>query len=240
MARPDDEVVSALNNIVIHGSDLKTLNPGVWLNDQIINYYRVLLQQKCDASASNPRVLIARTNFYFQLRTQGYAGVRRWDKALKRQPGAPVRGLCGSIFDLDILIIPINIFESHWFCGAINFKKRRFEVYDSGGAANLNFFSLMRIYMQGEWANKVSNGASKLNLDDWTNYGGGGGAAQNRTPLQSNGFDCGVFTSQFMAHLCVSGGDDMPWTFEQADMPSIRKQMARDIAASPCGGASRP
>jgi sentrin-specific protease 1 len=224
MAKPDGEVISTLDNVVICGSDLKTLDSGVWLNDQVINYYRALLQKTCDASASNPRVLITRTNFYTQLRTCGYSGVRRWMKALKKQPGAPVRGLCESAFDLDILIIPVHIFQSHWFCGAINFKKRRFEAYDSMGTSNVWFCDLMRLYMRGEWAT-VSNGASTLNLDEWTDYYG------RRTPLQNNNFDCGAFTCQFMSHLCVSGGDDMPWTFSQADIPSIRKQMVRDIMA---------
>ncbi len=29
------------------------------------------------------------------------------------------------------MIIPINLNSNHWVCGAINFKDKRFEFYDS-------------------------------------------------------------------------------------------------------------
>jgi len=35
------------------------------------------------------------------------------------------------IFTKDIIVFPINKGNVHWLCGAINFKDKRFECYDS-------------------------------------------------------------------------------------------------------------
>lgn len=35
------------------------------------------------------------------------------------------------IFEKDIVVFPINLRNVHWICGAINFKDKRFECYDS-------------------------------------------------------------------------------------------------------------
>jgi hypothetical protein len=70
--------------------------------------------------------LSAGTNFYSTLKDGGYGKVKRWTKKLKKGPSGAVRGLCANIFDLDLLVVPINLMNSHWCCGAINFKQKRF------------------------------------------------------------------------------------------------------------------
>lgn len=49
---------------------------------------------------------------------------------------------------------------------------------------------------------------------------------QTATPLQENGYDCGVFTCQFMESL--SRGEDA-FNFTQKDMPYLRRRMAWEI-----------
>jgi sentrin-specific protease 1 len=226
MSTDETDDIAAIDNIIIKGADIKTLVDGEWLNDQIINYYRLLVQRGSDESMSNPRVWIARTNFYSTLQTHGYKWVKRWSKSVKQGPGAAVRGLCANIFELDLIVVPINLGGAHWCCGAINFKKKRFEVYDSLGGGPTNFFRLMRNYLMSEWVNNVSHRESKLDLSGWTDF------VDFHAPRQGNGYDCGVFTCQFMVHLSVGGGDDMLWDFSQDDGRSIRKQMVRDIIMS--------
>ena len=45
-------------------------------------------------------------------------------------------------------------------------------------------------------------------------------------PLQENGYDCGVFTCQFLQGL--SRGEDSI-TFTQRDMPQLRRRMIWEI-----------
>lgn len=47
------------------------------------------------------------------------------------------------------------------------------------------------------------------------------------TPQQENGFDCGVFTCQFLEALS-RGEEDFPFT--QANMPYLRRKMVWEIA----------
>lgn len=46
-------------------------------------------------------------------------------------------------------------------------------------------------------------------------------------PQQYNGFDCGIFTCQFLEYL--SRGKESPFNFTQKDMPYIRKRMIWEI-----------
>jgi sentrin-specific protease 1 len=47
------------------------------------------------------------------------------------------------------------------------------------------------------------------------------------TPQQENGFDCGVFTCQYMESL--SRGEEF-FNFSQKDMPYLRRRMIWEIA----------
>jgi len=44
------------------------------------------------------------------------------------------------VFGLDVLVVPINLGNSHWVCGAINFKQKRIEYFDSLGGHNPSVF----------------------------------------------------------------------------------------------------
>ncbi len=48
------------------------------------------------------------------------------------------------------ILFPINLGNAHWVCGAINFRRRRFEYYDSMGTPNPKAFELMRHYVTQE------------------------------------------------------------------------------------------
>lgn len=213
-----DEDISELENVVIKVQDLKTLKGSTWLNDQVINFYRVLIQRRCDADPSLPKVWLARTNFYSTLKEGGYTKVKRWTKKVKPH-----------IFDkLDLLVVPINLANAHWCCGAINFKQKRFELYDSMGVNDEHaFYGLMRQYLCDEWDAKVGKGP--FDLDGWTNYND-----NENTPRQDNCYDCGVFTSQFMRCLSAQGGElnNVPFNFSQQDMQYFRKRMAYELITS--------
>jgi sentrin-specific protease 1 len=223
-------VVAQMEHVLIDGADVRTLGRTRWLNDNIINFFRACVQRESDGDGSHARVWITNTHFYSTLVNSGYASARAWSNKVNQGPGAAVRSLCANIFELDVMVIPIHTRGSHWCCGAINFKQRRVEVYDSlvGGNGPPNVFGQLRDYLRNEWFNKVSSGQSTLDLSEWVNY------LADDVPKQTNGYDCGVFTCEFIKHLTVGGGADMPWDFSQADVPCIRNQMVRDIVCRKC------
>ena len=110
--------------------DLERLDPdrrgGGWLNDEVINFYLALVAERENAGGKM-RVLVQSTYFWTNLTKPqyNYQKVSRWSKR---------RGAAGlKILDLDCMIIPINQNNSHWTLAVINFKKKRFEYYDSLG-----------------------------------------------------------------------------------------------------------
>lgn len=57
-------------------------------------------------------------------------------------------------------------------------------------------------------------------MSDWTNY------SNPKTPQQSNGSDCGVFSSQFIESLSRKGGQ---FDFTQKNMLYLRMKMVAEI-----------
>lgn len=86
-------VISSLPAAEVAQKDIIKLMPGEWLNDEIINFYGVMVNRRsADAKARRDKQLAEPgdenlldvhvfTSFFFQkLVDAGYAGVRRWTK----------------------------------------------------------------------------------------------------------------------------------------------------------------
>lgn len=124
----------------VKNTDLARLEPGQWLNDEIVNFYGQLIMDKTAralASKENvpngkvPKIHYMTSFFWEKLSKQGYEGGRmaRWTKKI-------------DIFSYDIILIPINHGNAHWTSAAINFMKKRIEAYDSMGIYRGNVFKV--------------------------------------------------------------------------------------------------
>ena len=185
--------------------NLRTLSGNEWVDDQVINFYRNLCQQRSDEDDSLPNIWIGRTNMYNMIKEQGPEKVKRWTKKVKP-----------NVFAKDMILFPMNLNNSHWCCGCVNMKKKRFELYDSMGVHEHEFYGNMRAWLKME----AEKGGIELNLDEWTDYN-----EDATIPRQQNFYDCGVFALMFMSHLAVN----KPFGFTQADMPNMRKRIAHEI-----------
>jgi sentrin-specific protease 1 len=89
----------------------------------------------------------------------------------------------------------------------------------SPGFANLLAYSqLLREYVDLEHLNKKSK---PFDWTGWIDY------CPRDTPQQENGYDCGVFTCQFLEAL--SRGMDSPFNFSQRSMAFLRRRMILEI-----------
>lgn len=61
---------------------LRTLKPGVWLNDEIINFYVDALRARAEKEGRN--IAVGNSFFYQKLNEQGYSGVKRWGRTVSR------------------------------------------------------------------------------------------------------------------------------------------------------------
>ncbi|RPD63185.1 cysteine proteinase [Lentinus tigrinus ALCF2SS1-7] len=201
----------------VSDEDISRLRPAQWLNDEIINFYGQMILSRAEESKENPgarnewrRPLNAHyfsTFFWSKLRGQGYEKARlgKWTKKI-------------DIFSKDIILIPVNHNNAHWSAAAINFRKKRIEAYDSMSMNASSVFKTLRQYLNSEHMDKKKK---PFDFTGWVDY------VFLETPQQENGFDCGVFTCQFLEAL--SRGEE-DFRFTQANMPYLRRKMVWEIA----------
>jgi sentrin-specific protease 1 len=106
-----DDVVAAGFDIEVRGANIQTLGPTAWLDDEVINFYGALIQQRSERTAELPRVLWINTFFYPLLngrRGYQYERVRKWTKAC-------------DIFDYDKILVPIHL-GNHWCLAVVDMR----------------------------------------------------------------------------------------------------------------------
>lgn len=208
-----DRVLARDFNLDVSVKDLRTLRPGQWLNDQVINYWMQLLNRRSQTNDNLPKVHCFNTFFYSSLCKGGYAGVRRWAKKAKVDIGA-----------CDVVLFPVHL-SVHWCLAAINRKKKRFEYWDSLSGDNAQVFTKMREYYAAE--------VSAFKKEEWTDFHAPtdyrpAGASERKggyAPVQANGYDCGMFACRTAE--CVARLADPD--FSQSDIADMRLRLASSI-----------
>ncbi|EIM92773.1 cysteine proteinase [Stereum hirsutum FP-91666 SS1] len=213
------DVVSKCLREQVAAKDVKRLKPGDWLNDEIMNFWGAMILERSEAMKENStagateeegkilNVHYFSTFFFTKLVHPGYEKSRlaKWTKRF-------------DIFSKDIVLIPVNHANSHWTAAAINFRKKRIESYDSMNMNRSEVFKYLREYLNKESLDKKNK---PFDFTGWEDY------QALDAPQQFNGFDCGIFTCQFLEYL--SRGKEIPFNFTQKDMPYIRKRMIWEI-----------
>ncbi|KAJ3032135.1 UNVERIFIED_CONTAM: SUMO1 sentrin specific peptidase 1 [Siphonaria sp. JEL0065] len=198
-------------NIVVQGfkvdltrDDIRTLRPGTWLNDEVINFYGQLLMERAERNPGGqyPKIHFFNTFFYTTLSTHGYARIRRWTKKF-------------DLFALDLCIIPVHL-GMHWCCSVINFRDKRIEYYDSLHGRKDELFKIYRDYLNSESMDKKK---VPFDFTGWADF------CPRDIPGQLNGFDCGVFTCMYAEYRSREAEFD----FSQKQMPYIRRRMVYEI-----------
>ena len=200
-------------DIPIINSTIVRLRPGVWLNDEIVNFYMSMLQERDKELVSiyPKRVPSYYFNSYFiaKLLDEGgykYANVKRWSSKAKI-----------NIFELNKIFFPVNIANNHWTMAIINMKKKQICYYDSFHAKGERYLNGLLNYI-------VDEGMTKYNMtvdrSEWSFISG-----DSSSPRQTNGCDCGVFSIMCADFLT----DDLPLSYHQSDMNAFRNKICADI-----------
>ncbi|KAF7794126.1 hypothetical protein EIP86_005256 [Pleurotus ostreatoroseus] len=207
----------------VSDKDLVRLRPGQWLNDEIINFYGQLIMSRSEAARGDKenkgKEVVGKggrkaplnahyfsTFFWTKLKDAGYEKGRlsKWTKKF-------------DLFSKDVILIPVNHNNAHWTGAAINFRRKRIESYDSMSMDRSSVFALLRNYLDAEHRDKKKK---PFDFTGWVDY------CSDETPQQENGYDCGVFTCQFLEAL--SRGEEY-FAFTQANMPYLRRRMIWEI-----------
>ena len=164
--------------------DYKSLVPGSWLSDGIINPYIKVLRNIC--RINKLKIHWWQTSFFIKVYNNGdfaYNEVKRWGKR---------RVIGKNIFEMDKMFIPVHKDGSHWILIEACMKSKEIKFYDSmlGALDEKYAFKMMTTiaqYINKEGEQKQIEG---LNAMDWKM------SIVKNTPQQRNGYDCGVFMLQ--------------------------------------------
>lgn len=202
-----NEVLVVVRSEPITRKTMCRLRARGWLNDELINGYLGLVAERCaDRGGQAGPVHVMSTYFYVKLcgaSGYDYGGVRRWTK------GVDLRGC-------SLVLIPVNVGNEHWILVALDVRRRRFDVWDSFRAAHPTCIRLLRRYISDEWRDKYGE---VIDVGAWQcEY-------RNDAPLQSNGWDCGVFVCAVARCLALEVGMDV----SQELMGDIRRRIVFEL-----------
>ena len=224
LTKPLDTQVARAFNSEIHCRGLSTLCPDVWLSEAPINYFMDILQDlDCRLSVANlfNKRSFKKSHFlnsFFMDKLLGtkqtspprtgvifFSGVSRWTKF--------------DIFELAKLYVPININNSHWCLLVVDFDAKTVRYYDSLGGPGTVYINAMRSYLN---CMHQARKGGPMNEEGWRNVYTTVG---DDTPRQTNGVDCGVFTT-FCAYYLAHG---VKPSFNQTHIATFRRRMMSDI-----------
>jgi len=207
------EVLVSKFSIEITRRDMACLRPGQWLNDEVINFFLKLLQDRIDSQPSLPKCWFPNTHFWPKLgggngKAYAYKDVRRWTVRAKVD-----------IFALDYVVIPLHIGRNHWALCLIDMKAKGFRYLDSMSCRpHPNLEEFLQKYLEDEHKDKKRKPFEEAG--DWRIL-----PIEEPVPQQENGYDCGVF----MCSCAEATSAGRSLDYSQDDMPNIRKRLAAQI-----------
>lgn len=236
--------------ITLRGEDFSRLDGTGWLNDELMNAYMALINEREDRYWNSvesgekepidgrPRSYCFNTFFFTRLgedsiqpseNTYDYKGVSRWTKRAKVD-----------ILELDNVIVPINVGRNHWILVIIDIEEKTLFFIDSLYRRDRTVIipTLMR-WLYDEVCDKHGPEiAEKFKLEklessrqryrvrrDLNGLVSSEREQIARVPIQQDGGSCGVYAAK-MAD-CVALGVEA--CINAGDIPVIRKRMAIDL-----------
>ena len=202
---PCDEVIMEKFSVLLMHKDLLRLKNGVWLNDEIINFFLKLLQEyhdniSCLDSAKKQNIFM--NTFFYSKMVEGccyeYKNIERWTSKF-------------DIFSCEKVFIPVNLNNLHWSLVFVSIPTQEIQYIDSLGSAGEEILKNIKLWLRDEAYSKKG-----IQLADFA-------IKSQRCPLQHNNSDCGVFTLAFVDLL----SNELPLRVMDQDIAGVvRKRIA--------------
>ena len=166
-------LLSSNYNIYLTDEDLKTLDKGKSVNDQVINFFFQILQEE------ETNIMVLPTFFYPKLKAKGWSSVLKW---LKITP---------AIFRQDYkILLPIHN-KNHWTLVSVSTLLHRIHYYDSLNQTNPSAI----LNPIKEFMNALEKTFSLETPRKWVIV------YHTDTPQQQTPTQCGVYVCQFAQHI---------------------------------------
>lgn len=234
--------------ITLRREDFRRLRNVRWLNDEVINAYVALINQRnqwhfqskrgvAGEVSRRPRTYVFSTYFHTRLVSSGYdyPGVSRWTRKANVD-----------ILQKDLVLVPVNLGNNHWILSGVDMYHRQFLYLDSmHGPDSAKVLHTLKRWLYDEVLDKHGiEQANKLSVDTWgilnhryfvfcdsrkrdDTLSAPPVVASNlkRIPLQRDGGSCGVFTAKIAD--CLELGLEIYFT--HANIRLVRQRMALDL-----------
>jgi hypothetical protein len=181
--QPASTILSQCDSDSVQQQSMWTLQPGQWVNDEVIHYFLLMLAKRdeelCRNDPSRKRCHFFKSFFMTKVLNEGHAtmdgqyeyrNVKRWSKNV---PGK-------DLFNLDKVFFPINQGNMHWLCACAYIQEKRIEIYDSMGSAGKKYLNAIFQYLQDDYKDK--KGSPMSDVDKWKLV-----ESRDDTPQQRNG-----------------------------------------------------
>ncbi|RLN10248.1 hypothetical protein BBJ28_00014183 [Nothophytophthora sp. Chile5] len=213
---PMEQVLIQKYNVDITRRHLQCLLPIQWLNDEVINFYFQLMNDR-DEALVKTGVLEKRSHFfnsffYTKVSEKGYnfVNVRRWTRKVAFR-------LAGVTCALDRALGLPRETDMHWCMAVIFMSEKRIQYYDSMNGSGAACLDVLLRYLRDEMEHKKKE---KFDDEGWELV-----TTASDTPQQSNGSDCGVFSCMFADYI----SQNKALTFSQKDMEFHRHRMVLHV-----------
>jgi len=194
--------------------DMRTLRPGAWMNDEVVNMFGLIAKAWSLQRPGSPKVYMPYTHFWTKLSgdkagVYDFPGVSRWTTRAKVD-----------IFACDFVVVPRNVSNSHWACVVLDMRARTATYLDSLGASGADACATVLRWVADEHADK--KGAA-LDMRGWRVFG-----TPATLPRQRNGIDCGAFLCLNL-YYALQGCFPTEEDYSQAQMDQLRAAIGLTI-----------
>lgn len=174
--------------------------------DVFLEYWQLRTDR---GSASNSRIWRASAHFWAALKNNNFShdAVKKW---WDKRHGSAMFG------KNDMIIVPINESNTHWFLAVVNLTTMQTETYDSMGKPHPDVHARLNAWFQAEVKYHKNTVFKDVVLSAWDV------GATKQLPRQNNCYDCGVFVCMYAANIMVGRNK---FDFSQRDIPHIRMWM---------------
>ncbi|WIA13881.1 hypothetical protein OEZ85_002453 [Tetradesmus obliquus] len=197
-------------SIELRREHMLCLQRSEWLNDEVINMYVAMLQDRDTAlrqlpGSPHPRCHFFSTFFLNKLykdeKKYNYKNVRRWTVPGRLKNAGQASD---NVLDLDRIIVPVHE-GVHWTAIMADLANKRIVFFDSLNGHNPWAIDSLRRWLADEAKDKRGEAWDTASWEV---------ACPEDIPRQANGCDCGVFSLLFCNRL----GLGVPFDFAQADL----------------------
>lgn len=196
------EILTSKFGLRITRGDLLTLKKNQWMNDNIVNFYMELIDQRSRLNDQAPKTYCFNTFLYISFLAGGHNRVKNYTRKT-------------DLFEKDLVIVPI--FQgNHWRLVLVKIKAKLLVYFDSMNKVGRNILNQIKTYLAAE---HLAKKGTPLNLSEWNCH------IPTDTPQQNNSNDCGVF----MCQIAKSCGANEPITVSQPQIQEFREQMCAEI-----------